>query len=43
MKVFYIALDLFGSYNTEQWIRNKSDIDILVLLDEKTEIHLKSR
>jgi Nucleotidyltransferase domain. len=30
-----IALALFGSYNTEQWIKNKSDIDILVLLNER--------
>ena len=30
-----IALAVFGSYNTKQWIKNKSDIDILVLLDER--------
>lgn len=30
-----IALALFGSYNTEHWIKNKSDIDILVLLNER--------
>ena len=30
-----ISLALFGSYNTKQWIKNKSDIDILILLDEK--------
>lgn len=30
-----IALALFGSYNTEQWIKYKSDIDILVLLNER--------
>jgi tRNA nucleotidyltransferase (CCA-adding enzyme) len=29
-----IALALFGSYSTEHWIKNKSDIDILVLLNE---------
>ena len=26
---------LFGSYNTKQWIKNKSDKDILVLLNER--------
>lgn len=30
-----IALALFGSYNTEHWIKNRSDIDILVLLNER--------
>lgn len=30
-----IALALFGSYNTNHWIKNKSDIDILVLLNER--------
>lgn len=30
-----IALALFGSYNTENWMKNKSDIDILVLLNER--------
>ena len=33
-----IALALFGSYNTELWIENKSDIDILVLLTEKRDV-----
>ena len=36
-----IALALFGSYNTEQWIRNKSDIDILVLLNEKKGVNFE--
>ncbi|MFW2491670.1 nucleotidyltransferase domain-containing protein [Clostridium chromiireducens] len=36
-----IALALFGSYNTDQWIRNKSDIDILVLLDVKKGINFE--
>ena len=36
-----IALALFGSYNTEQWIRNKSDIDILVLLNEKIGVNFE--
>jgi predicted nucleotidyltransferase len=27
-----ISLTLFGSYNTEFWIKDKSDIDILVLV-----------
>lgn len=30
-----IALAVFGSYNTENWIQNRSDIDILILLNEK--------
>lgn len=30
-----IALAVFGSYNTENWIENRSDIDILALLNEK--------
>lgn len=33
-----IALALFGSYNTEAWIKNKSDIDVLVLLNEKRDV-----
>lgn len=33
-----IALALFGSYNTEVWIKNKSDIDILILLNEKRDV-----
>ncbi|MEA4825763.1 MAG: nucleotidyltransferase domain-containing protein [Clostridium sp.] len=28
-----IAMAMFGSYGTEFWINNKSDIDILVLLE----------
>lgn len=36
-----IALALFGSYNTDQWIRNKSDIDMLVLLDEKKGVNFE--
>ncbi|MDR5588244.1 MULTISPECIES: nucleotidyltransferase domain-containing protein [Clostridium] len=30
-----IALATFGSYNTENFIENRSDIDILILLNEK--------
>ncbi|SFD26641.1 nucleotidyltransferase domain-containing protein [Clostridium uliginosum] len=30
-----IALAVFGSYNTENWLENRSDIDILILLKEK--------
>lgn len=33
-----IALALFGSYNTEAWIKNKSDIDVLILLNEKRDV-----
>ena len=33
-----IALALFGSYNTEAWINNKSDIDVLILLNEKRDV-----
>jgi predicted nucleotidyltransferase len=29
---YVISLTLFGSYNTEFWSKNKSDIDILVLV-----------
>ncbi|MGN2368640.1 nucleotidyltransferase domain-containing protein [Clostridium cagae] len=30
-----IALAVFGSYNTENFIENRSDIDILILLNER--------
>lgn len=30
-----IALAVFGSYNTENFIKNRSDIDILILLNER--------
>ncbi|AWK51480.1 hypothetical protein DIC82_10755 [Clostridium beijerinckii] len=33
-----IALALFGSYNTQAWIKNKSDIDVLILLNEKRDV-----
>ena len=33
-----IALALFGSYNTKSWIKNKSDIDVLILLNEKRDV-----
>ena len=33
-----IALALFGSYNTGTWIKDKSDIDVLVLLNEKRDV-----
>lgn len=36
-----IALAVFGSYNTENWIENRSDIDILILLKEKRGIELE--
>ena len=38
-----IALALLGSYNTEVWIKNKSDIDVLVLLDEKRDVTFEFR
>lgn len=30
-----IALAVFGSYNTENFIENRSDVDILILLNQK--------
>ena len=36
-----IALAVFGSYNTENFIKNKSDIDILILLNEKRGIEFE--
>jgi len=33
-----IALAVFGSYNTRKWIKDKSDIDVLVLLNEKRDV-----
>ncbi|MDU4939158.1 MAG: nucleotidyltransferase domain-containing protein [Clostridium sp.] len=33
-----ISIAVIGSYNTEFWIENRSDIDILVLLDKKISI-----
>ena len=32
---------VFGSYNTESWIENRSDIDILILLNEKRGIEFE--
>ncbi|WP_242863107.1 nucleotidyltransferase domain-containing protein [Clostridium botulinum] len=36
-----IALATFGSYNTENFIKNRSDIDILILLNEKRGIEFE--
>ena len=36
-----IALAVFGSYNTESWMENRSDIDILILLNEKRGIEFE--
>lgn len=36
-----IALAIFGRYNTESWIENRSDIDILILLNEKRGIEFE--
>mgnify|MGYP001604921397 CR=1 FL=1 len=33
-----IALAIFGSFQTECWIENKSDIDILVVLETKKDL-----
>lgn len=35
------SVALFGSYNTEFWIKGKSDIDILVLLKEKGDVSIE--
>ena len=32
-----ISLAVFGSYETKYWIKNKSDIDILVLMEKREE------
>ncbi|NFO04612.1 hypothetical protein FDB23_10855 [Clostridium botulinum] len=36
-----IALATFGSYNTENFMENRSDIDILILLNEKRGIEFE--
>ena len=33
-----IALAVFGSYETRYWVENKSDIDILVLMEKREDI-----
>lgn len=33
-----ISLAVFGSYETKYWIKNKSDIDILVLMEKREDI-----
>lgn len=33
-----IALSVFGSYETEYWIKGKSDIDILVLIEKRDSV-----
>ena len=33
-----ISLAVFGSYGTRYWINNKSDIDILVLMESRVDI-----
>lgn len=33
-----ISLAVFGSYGTRHWINNKSDIDILVLMESRVDI-----
>lgn len=35
------SVALFGSYNTEFWIKGKSDIDILVLLKKKGDVSIE--
>lgn len=36
-----ISMALIGSFNTEYWVNNRSDIDILVLLDRKIDVTLE--
>jgi predicted nucleotidyltransferase len=33
-----ISLDVFGSYGTKYWTNNKSDIDILVLMEKRENV-----
>lgn len=33
-----ISMAVFGSYETKYWIKNKSDIDILVLMEKREDI-----
>ncbi|MBQ5695596.1 MAG: nucleotidyltransferase domain-containing protein [Clostridium sp.] len=36
-----ISMAIIGSYNTEYWRANRSDIDILVLLNKKTDVSIE--
>lgn len=36
-----VSIATIGSYNTEHWVINRSDIDIVVLLDKKTDVSLE--
>ena len=36
-----ISMAVIGSYNTEYWKENVSDIDILVLLNKKIDVSLE--
>lgn len=33
-----ISIAIIGSYNTEFWIKDRSDIDVVVLLDKKDDV-----
>lgn len=44
LKIFnknIISMAIIGSYNTEYWRANRSDIDILVLLNKKTDVSIE--
>ena len=44
LKIFnknIISMAIIGSYNTEYWRVNKSDIDILILLDKKIDVSIE--
>ena len=44
LKIFnknIISMAIIGSYNTEYWRVNRSDIDILILLDKKIDVSIE--
>ncbi|MBS4956038.1 MAG: nucleotidyltransferase domain-containing protein [Clostridium sp.] len=44
LKIFnknIISMSIIGSYNTEYWRVNRSDIDILILLDKKIDVSIE--
>lgn len=44
LKIFnknIISMSIIGSYNTEYWRVNRSDIDILILLDKKIDVFIE--
>ena len=36
-----ISIAVIGSYNTEQWVKNRSDIDIIILLDKRIDVSIE--